>query len=154
MSNSARPVDKFAYSLAAVVDVSAASAASRATADSLSPHVIGGVKDSSPQDGIGDTLDDAPFIANVTGGEYRAIVEYDVSAPPRGTVLSASLTGWGGLSLPRRPGAGEGRWRAHADLGMARAGVRRGAGRTKVYCIAYNWRSAAFLRSCVDSQHP
>ncbi len=62
-------------------------------ADALAPHVVGSVRDTSPRDGVGDYLDDAPFIANVNGGQYRALVEYDLRDLPRGTVLSASLTG-------------------------------------------------------------
>ena len=37
-------------------------------------------------------IDDGPFIANFTSGQYRAIVEYDLVGVPRGQVLSASLT--------------------------------------------------------------
>jgi hypothetical protein len=62
-------------------------------ADTLAPYIVGGVRDTSPRDGAGDFLDDAPFIANVNGGQYRALAEYDLRDLPRGTVLSASLTG-------------------------------------------------------------
>jgi hypothetical protein len=68
--------------------------ASAAQADSLNPFVIGGIRDTLPVDGVGNTVTTSPFIYNNTNnGQHRAIVEYDVSALPKGLVLSASLTG-------------------------------------------------------------
>lgn len=73
--------------------VALANTHSNVSADSLSPFVTGGVVDTAPQDGFANVFD-APFIANIAGGDqYRAIVEYDLSHIPEGTVLSASLTG-------------------------------------------------------------
>jgi hypothetical protein len=62
-------------------------------ADSLAPLVVGGVVDVAPKNGIGNMLDDGPFIANVPNGQYRAIIEYNLASVPHGQVLSASLTG-------------------------------------------------------------
>jgi hypothetical protein len=65
-----------------------------ADADSLNPFVVGGIRDTLPIDGVGNTVVTAPFIYNNTNnGQHRAIVEYDVSALTKGLVLSASLTG-------------------------------------------------------------
>ncbi|WP_197531424.1 hypothetical protein [Posidoniimonas corsicana] len=70
-----------------------ASCCTLCSGDTLIPVVTGGLKDTSPRDGLADAIESGAFIASVTGGEYRAIAEFDVTDVPSGLVLSANVTG-------------------------------------------------------------
>lgn len=81
------------FFVAAVVMAAALAAEGMALADTLDALVTGGLIDQSPRDGRADSFASAPFIALTDAGEYRAFVEFDLSAVPDGTVLSANVTG-------------------------------------------------------------
>ena len=103
-------------------------------AATFNPHVIGGVQDSPPVTGQPNSVSTIPFIWNNTNnGQHRAIVEYDVSSIPSGTVLSASLTGKVGPNNSLNTGLRQHRVEVYAGNGVveladyARPGLEAGS---------------------------